>query len=373
MQWIWQLPDWPEFKWDRSLIVPLEAQFQHESGRRIGAWRHLSDDDRSDLRIDWLSDEAVETSAIEGEILDRDSIQSSIRRQFGWSVDRHSTAPAETGVANMMVALYRSFDKPLDHDSLWNWHLMLMNWRIDLTNIGCYRQQTAAMQIVSKHDYRKVHYEAPPSTCMMTEMNNFVDWYNQTLAEQDKLSTLTRAGIAHLYFVCIHPFEDGNGRIARALAEKSIAQSIGQPSLIALSRQIFQHRKEYYSVLKTTNSSLDITRWLVWFSKTIIDAQIWSERRLIRTIEQAQLFNRLEGQLNSRQKLAILRLFKAEPDGFKGGLSAKNYFRITGAAPSTVTRDLSDLVAKGVLRRTGERRSTRYWLNVSSFPEIDES
>ena len=127
-----------------------------------------------------------------------------------------------------------------------------------------------------------------------------------------------------MYFVCIHPFEDGNGRIARALAEKSIAQSIGQPSLIALSRQIFQHRKEYYSVLKTTNCSLDITRWLVWFSKTIIDAQIWSERRLIRTIEQAQLFNRLKGQLNSRQKTAILRLFKAEPDGFQGGLSANN-------------------------------------------------
>ena len=245
--------------------MPLEAQFQHESGRRIGAWRHLSDDERSDLRIDWLSDEAVETSAIEGEILDRDSIQSSIRRQFGWSVDRHSTAPAETGVANMMIALYQSFDKPLDHESLWNWHLMLMNWRIELTNIGCYRQQTAAMQIVSKHDYGKVHYEAPPSHRMMPEMNNFVDWYNQTLAEQDKLSTLTRAGIAHLYFVCIHPFEDGNGRFARALAEKSIAQSIGQPSLIALSRQIFQNRKEYYSVLKTTNCSLDITRWLVWF------------------------------------------------------------------------------------------------------------
>ena len=140
---------------------------------------------------------------------------------------------------------------------------MLMNWRIDLTNIGCYRQQTAAMQIVSKHDYRKVHYEAPPSQSMMTEMNNFVDWYNQTLAEQDKLSTLTRVGIAHLYFVCIHPFEDGNGRIARALAEKSIAQSIGQPSLIALSRQIFQHRKEYYSVLKLP--IVRLTSLVGWF------------------------------------------------------------------------------------------------------------
>ena len=135
----------------------------------------------------------------------------------------------------------------------------------------------------------------------------------------------------------------------------------------------FQHRKEYYSVLKTTNSSLDITRWLVWFSKTIMDAQIWSERRLIRTIEQVQLFNRLERQLNSRQKTAILRLFRAEPDGFKSGLSENNYFRITGAAPSSVTRGPSDLVAKGVPRKTGERRHTRYWINVSSFPKIGES
>ena len=364
MEWIWQQAGWPGFTWDRSRMASLEARFLHESGRRVGAWRHLSERDRTDLRIEWLSGEALDTSAIEGEILDRASVQSSIRRQFGLSGDPRRVAPAEAGVAEMMVALYRTFHAPLEHETLWAWHRVLMQQRRALEVIGGYRRHPEPMQVVSGPDYRqRVHYEAPPSAAVSTEMDRFIAWYGR----QDATPALTRAGTAHWYFVRIHPFEDGNGRIGRALAEKALAQALGEPSLIALAREIARRRNAYYDALEAANRSLDISDWLEWFGGVVLDAQAWSERRLIRLIEQTRMFDRLRGRLNPRQTKALLRLFREEPEGFRGGLSAANYRRITGAPVSTATRDLADLVAKRALRRTGERRHTRYWLDLPPF------
>ena len=370
MTWIWQQSAWPRFTWDAVQLAPLEARFLHESGQRIGVWRHLADGDRTAVRVDWLRDEALDTSAIEGEILDRASVQSSIRRHFGLAAEARSTSRAAEGVSEMMVALFRDFDQPLEHETLWSWQRMLLGGRRDLEVIGGYRRHSDPMQIVSGPDYRrKVHFEAPPSSRMAAEMDRFIAWYNGARSALLAQSPLTRAGIAHLHFVCIHPFEDGNGRIARALSEKALAQSLGEPSLIALSRRIAGRRKAYYDTLEAAGRSLDVTDWLVWFAGTVLDAQSWSTRRLIRSLEQTRLFDRLHNQLNPRQENVLLRLFEAEPDGFKGGLSAANYVRVTGAPPSTATRDLADLVSKGALRRTGERRHTRYWLNLPPFAE----
>lgn len=372
MEWVWEHSDWPNFTWDRSVLRPLEERFLHESGRRIGAWRQLTDENQSELRVKWLSGEAVETSAIEGEILDRKSVQSSIRRRFGLTASQKAASPEEEGIAEMMVTIHREFDRPLDHETLWDWHRMLMRDRHYLEVIGGYRRHPEAMQVVSGPDYNpKVHYEAPPSERMTGEMERFIEWYGQTVSTGDRLSSLTWAGTAHLYFVRIHPFEDGNGRIARALAEKALAQSLGEPSLIALSRTIARRRKAYYDILDESCRSLDITDWLTWFANTVLDAQIWSESRLIRSIQQTHLFDRLRGSLNLRQEKVLLRLFDAEPEGFEGGLSAQNYHRITGATASTATRDLSNLVDMGALRRTGQRRHTRYWLNLPPFEEPD--
>lgn len=370
MSWIWQQPGWPDFTWNQAELAPLEARFQDDSGRRIGAWRHLGEDERIELRVGWLSDEAAETSAIEGELLDRDSVQSSIRRQFGLAHDQRPASPAEAGVAEMMVSVYREFDRPLDHGTLWDWHRMLMRERHRLNVIGGYRLHAEPMQVVSgPGDRPTVHYVAPPSDRMATEMDRFITWYERACAGEDRLSPLTCAGAVHLYFVFIHPFEDGNGRIGRALAEKALARALGQPSLIALARTTFRRRRAYYDALKAANGSLDITAWLVWFAGVVLEAQVWSERRLIRTVQQTRMFDRLRGRLNPRQEKTLMRLFRAEPDGFEGGLSADNYRRITGAPASTATRDLADLVAKGALRRTGARRYTRYWLDLPSFGE----
>lgn len=369
MPWIWQLPDWPRYRWDRTRLELLEERFLHESGRHVGAFVHLTEDQQMELRVDWLTTEAIETSAIEGEILDRDSVRSSIRRHFGLTPDRRTSPPAESGVAEMMVALYRGFDRPLSHETLCGWHRVLMRDRPDLVLIGLYRRHPEAMQVVSGAiGQHRIHYEAPPSDRMPAEMDGFVDWYRRSAADSNRLSALTRAGLAHLHFVHIHPFEDGNGRIARALAEKALAESLGGPSVIGLSRMIRERRRAYYNRLGDAGRSLEITEWLVWFAETILAAQTWSERRVIRSIEQTQLFDRLRGQLNERQEKVLVRMFRAEPDGFKGGLSAGNYQRIAGAAASSATRDLADLVRKGALRRTGERRHTRYWLDLPSFP-----
>ena len=367
MPWIWQLADWPRYRWDDRRLRPLEERFLHESGRWTGVFAHLGDDQRLELRIDWLSTEAVETSAIEGEILHRDSVRSSIRRRLGLAADRHGGSPAEAGVAEMMVDLYRRFDRALTQDTIRDWHRVLMRGRPDLTT-GDYRRGPDAVQVVSGAvGRRRVHYEAPPARAVPGEMEGFVQWYRRGAAAP-ALPPLTRAGLAHLHFAHIHPFEDGNGRIARALAQKALAESLGFPNAIALSRMIARRRPAYYARLHDAARSLEVTDWLVWFAETTLDAQLWSERRVIRTIEQRRLLDRLRGQLNGRQQKVLYRLFRAEPDGFEGGLSAGNYQRIAAAAPSTVTRDLADLVRKGALRRAGSHRHTRYWLDLPSFP-----
>lgn len=362
--WLWQLQDWPQFHWDKNAIAPMEARFLMLSGQLVGTWRHLSESDQLELRIDWLTEEAFETSAIEGEILDRDSVQSSLRRQFGLKTDARRSSPAEAGIAEMMADLYRTSDEPLSEAQMFEWHRMIMNGRRDIENIGKWRVHSEPMQVVSGtvHD-PNIHYEAPPSHTIASEMKRYIHWFNQS---QD-LPALTRAGLAHLYFVCVHPYEDGNGRIGRALAEKSLAQSLGQPSLIALSQLISKQRKTYYEALHAANYSLDITDWLIRFGQLVLDAQKFSEHKLIRLIDKVKMFDRLSGQVNARQEKALLRLFRAEPEGFKGGLSAANYRQITGATVQTATRDLSDLVHKGALRKTGERRYTRYYLNL---PEL---
>ncbi len=361
VHWLWQLSDWPHFTWDADALAPLEARFLAGSGRLVGTWRHLGEEDQTQLRVDWLSDEAMETSAIEGEFLNRASVQSSVRRQFGLATDKRESSPAEAGVAEMMVALYRSFNDPLDVATLHGWHCMVMNGRRDVDVFGDWRRHNEPMQVISGASYApKVHYEAPASADMGHEMATFLAWFE---GSRD-LPALTRAGIAHFYFVCVHPFEDGNGRIGRAVAEKALAQSLGQPSLVALAQMIARKQREYYDHLEASNRSLEITPWLTWFAETVIEAQLYSEQKLTRLIDKVKMFDRLRGQLNARQEKALLRMFRAEPDGFKGGLSAANYQQITGSASATATRDLADLVAKGALRKTGERRYTRYYLDL---------
>ena len=364
MQWNWQHKDWPEFTWNTDALDAYERTFLHETGVIVGAAKHFSADDKTRIIIDVITDEAMKTSEIEGEQLNRDSVQSSIRKHFGLKTEHRRIEPAEHGIAEMMTDLYHRFDKPLSHETLFNWHEMLTNGRRDLHDIGRYRTHEDAMQVVSGPDYkRKVHFEAPPSQHMPQEMTQFLAWFSNTAPDgMAPLPPLTRAGIAHLYFVTVHPFEDGNGRIGRAIAEKSLSENLGQPTLIALSQTIEAKRKAYYDALEASNKTLDITDWLEYFAQTVLEAQQRTLALMEFILQKTKLYDRIGDKLNARQEKAISRLFRAGPDGFVGGLSAENYISITGTSRATATRDLQGLVEMGALRKTGERKSTRYWL-----------
>jgi len=368
--WNWQQDDWPEFRYNSAKIDALEAEFLRQSGVFIGAVKHVSDDDRQQLTVELISDEALNTSEIEGEILNRDSLQSSIRRNFGLTTDNRKIPPAEQGIAQMMVELYRQFDTPLSDELLFHWHEMLMNGRRDIKDVGSYRTHDSAMQVVSGPLHApKVHFEAPPSKSVPKEMKRFVKWFNRTApGGKSPLPILTRAGIAHLFFVCIHPFEDGNGRVGRAIAEKAISEGLGQSTLIALSQTINRARKSYYEMLESSNKHNEITAWLIYFAETVIQAQAQAQSMLDFIIAKMKFYDRLRGQLNERQDKAIARMMREGPDGFKGGLSAEKYISITGTSRATATRDLQDLVEKKALVQVGNLKSTRYHLYITIKP-----
>lgn len=368
MAWNWQVPGWPDFQYDDAELAPLEQRFLLSSGEVLGAVQHVNSAERDQLRIDLLSDEAMKTSAIEGEMLDRRSVQSSLRRHLGLEPDNYPNKPREQGVAEMMVDVYSTYAEPLTHETLFRWHEMLLSFDKRLEAIGSYRQHEDAMQIVSgRVDRPVVHFEAPPSAQVPDEMERYVDWFNRTEPDVEKpLLALTRAGLSHLYFESIHPFEDGNGRLGRALAEKSLAQNIGQPSLIALAFTIERKRKDYYDQLERHQKTLDVTPWLVWFAEAVLEAQQVTLDRVGFFIAKAHFHDRYREALNDRQAKVIERMFREGPDGFKGGLSAENYISISGKSRATATRDLQQLVELGALTRTGERRYTRYRLNLQS-------
>jgi len=366
MVWNWQQPSWPSFTWHEAALARAERLFAEGAGLVVGAGRHLGGPDRDALLVEVMSLEALDTAAIEGEHLDRDSVQSSIRRQLGLAADRRNSGAAETGHAEMMVDLYRNLAAPLDHETLFAWHRMVTNGRRDLTAIGRYRIHPEPMQIVSGASHApRVHFEAPPSAAVPAEMARFLAWIDDTgKTGRLPLPPVTRAGLAHLWFESIHPFEDGNGRIGRAIVEKILAQGLSYPSLTAMAGTFLRHRKAYYRALELGSRDLDATNWLLWFAAAAIEAQRYALAQVEHVLHKASLMSRLQGHLNPRQEKILLRLFAAGPAGFSGGLSAGNVLRITQASTATTTRDLAGLVELGALERFGLQKATRYRLAI---------
>jgi Fic family protein len=361
-KWNWQLKEWPNFSYRKEALLDLEQKFSQKSGMIFGAVKHINNNDKNLFIVDIMSDEALKTSEIEGEYLNRDSIQASIRKGLGLDVDKRKIPPAEFGISEMVVDLYKNYQSPLSHEQLFEWHKMLTNGRRDLNDIGRYRTHNDEMQIVSGTiGKQRVHFEAPPSNTMHKEMEGFLKWFNEG---QKNILPLARAGIAHFYLINIHPFEDGNGRIGRAIAERSIAQSINYPALLPLSQIIHNNKRAYYDALEAHNMTCEITDWLIYFGQTILDAQEHALKVLDFIIEKAKFFDQYTNELNERQIKVIKRIFDAGYEGFTGGLSADNYIKISQTSPSTATRDLQHLTEKGILLRTGERKGTRYFLNI---------
>ncbi len=373
--WNWQQIDWPNFSFDMSKLELFEKQFLHESGLLLGAFQHIESEEKQTWMIEALSQEALKSSEIEGEILNRESLRSSIARCFGlipeasFSSGHPKIGAAEAGMAQMMHHLYQTYQAPLTHEQLFDWHLMLTGSRRDLYQVGAYRIHSEPMQIVSGAGAYtgsirgvRVHFEAPPSDKVPEEMTQFIQWFNQS---EKSLPCLTRAGIAHLFFVSIHPFEDGNGRIARALAFKAILQCLKEPVLIALSQTIGAHRKKYYEQLDHNNKSLNISNWLIYFSEVILTAREKAQELIEFLIFKAKLYHAHKDDLNTRQLKVLNRLFANGPAGFEGGLSAEKYVAIAQTSRATATRDLQELVEKKILYKTGALKGTRYYLSIT--------
>src|SRR5215472_9141802 len=338
MTWNWEQPEWPDFTYDSTALGPLEQQFLRQAGEFVGAYKHIGADEQQTLKIELISEEAVKTSEIEGEILNRDSVQSSLRAQLGLGAEAPNVKPAERGISKMMVDLYRNYADALSDQALFDWHTMLLAGDKEIKVIGGYRTHADAMQVVSGPIHKRtVHFEAPPSARVPNEMKRFVAWFNATAPGGRKaLPTLTRA---------------------------ALAQNLGHPTLIALAYTIERKRKDYYAALERNNKELHIDGWMKYFADTVLQAQDNTIKRVDFYIAKAKFYEKFRDRLNERQAKVIARIFRKGIDGFKSGLSAENYISISKASRATATRDLQDLVEKGALTKTGELRHTRYFLN----------
>ncbi|MEO8886889.1 MAG: Fic family protein [Mucilaginibacter sp.] len=367
MTYSWQLPKWPDFVYEIQEIQPLILALAEETGEVNGMIMGLSDELKQETLLQLMLSEAVKTSEIEGEILSREDVMSSIRNNLGLNVSPIYVKDQRAGgVAQLMIEVRKSFNQPLRLDTLLEWHVMLMAGSKHIKP-GQWRIGIEPMQVVSGAYGREVvHYEAPPSSEVPREMERFVQWYNKVKfpLKGGIAEAVLKSAIAHLYFESIHPFEDGNGRIGRAIAEKALSQSLGRPVMLSLSKIIEGNKSAYYNALKEAQKSLEITGWINYFASVILEAQRDAKAMVEFTLKKAQFFDRYKFQLNDRQLKAINKMMEKGDQGFEGGMTAKKYISINKTSKATATRDLQQLNEMGIITQIGAGRSVSYQLNL---------
>ncbi len=367
MKYLWQREKWPTFQYDLTGIQDQILCFTEKTGRVDGLLSALPESIKTEAIIDLMVAEAVKSSEIEGEMLSRPDVMSSIKNNLGLNVQpkRVGDRRAE-GIAKLMVCVRNDFAQPLSRKMLFEWHSMLMMGTPRI-RVGRWRTHPEPMLVVSGSiGSEEIHYEAPPSKQVPGEMKRFVEWFNSSApgAGDEILFAPVRSALAHLYFETIHPFEDGNGRIGRALSEKALSQGLARPALLSLSRSIDADRAGYYGALKKAQRSGDITSWVEWFVRMLLNAQKQAETEIEFTLKKTKLFDRIGNRLNERQLKVVRRMLREGPAEFDGGMTAKKYMAIAKATKPTATRDLRDLVAKKVLIPLGGGRSTHYQVNI---------
>lgn len=364
--YIWQRKEWPNFTWDNEVVDRSAYAYAMEASSLVGTVKHLSESQKTDTLIDLMVSEAVKTSQIEGENFDREDVRSSIRNQLGLNTTPETVRdPKANGVSALMISVRDHFNEPLTDKRLCEWQdqLIVGEYQRSKLDVGQWRTSAEPMQIISGAFGReKVHYEAPPSERVPSEMRHFIEWFN----DGRDMKGAVRAGVAHLYFECIHPFSDGNGRVGRAISEVALSQELGHPALLSLSTTIQSRRQEYYDALsKASSGGLDITEWLIWFTGLVLDSQRQAKDQIDFVLLKARFWDTYASQLNERQSKVLSRMLREGPDGFKGGMSAQKYEKLTGCSKATATRDLVELLELGALRKLeGGGRSTRYEVKI---------
>ncbi len=356
--------DWPSLRWQDAKLSPVLAQVRHRQGRLLGRMEGLGFRLRSEARLTTLTTDVIASSAIEGRQLDAEQVRSSLARQLGIDVGGTATTSRDVeGVVEMMLDATQNYAEPLTAERLFGWHALLFpagrSGRQRLT-IGAWRPREAGpMRVVSGPMGReRVHFEAPSAERLEHEMTSFLDW----LGEEGGIDQVLKAGIAHFWFATIHPFEDGNGRIGRAIADMVLARAEGTPErFYSMSAQIEAERRDYYNILEQCQrGSTDITPWLKWFLDCLGRAVDGAESSLASVLRKARLWEQInQNPVNERQRKVINRLL----EGFEGRLSTSKYARLAGCSGDTALRDIKILLDRGILAQAeGGGRSTSYRL-----------
>lgn len=374
--WIWLHPDWPAFRYERQAVEADLAEAYRLHGVMEGKASAIGLTPTSDIALTAMADEVLTTAAIEGEQLSMEAVRSSVKRRLGIE----ASGPVDRSVDGLVAVVSDAtaqHEQPLDADRLCRWQSALFpggTSGIQRIAVGRYRDHDDAMQIVGGRLGREVvYYEAPPSKDVPAQMSAFLGWFNETRPGQGvaaPIDGLARAALAHLWFESIHPFEDGNGRIGRAIADMAVAQALRTPvRLFSLSRQLLDSRSDYYDQLNACQrGGMDVTPWVQWFVRSCAAAYA----RAGVAIDDALMKRRFLAQhnvaaLNERQRKVVQRLLDDGDGGFDGGLNAEKYVKMTGISKPTATRDLADLVRRELLWTRGEGKATRYYLNVPGW------
>lgn len=372
MRYNWQRKDWPNFRFDVAEIQGLLYAFAEKAGRVSGALGGLSASLQTETIIELMVAEAVKTSEIEGEYISRQDVRSSLMKHLGIGpVPSDVRDGRAKGAAQLMLRVREAYAEPLAAETLFDWHTVLLGGVADpkALNVGTWRDSPEPMQVVSgAYGKWTVHYEAPPADRVPEEMARYISWFNDSApgGRQAIQPGPVRSAIAHLYFESIHPFEDGNGRIGRALSEKALSQGLGRPVVLSLSDVIEQGRNEYYDALKRAQRSIDVTEWVHYFVNTIVDAQARADEQVGFILAKARFFDRHDDALSARQKKTLVRMLEAGPGGFEGGMNARKYMSMTKVSKATATRDLQHLTEIGALLPVGAGRSARYEINLAA-------
>lgn len=360
--YIHELDAWPRFSWSERALTTALAAVRHKQGRLVGRMEALGFDIRAQATLLTRTEEVVESSAIEGEVLDRGTVRSSIALRLG--IDIGALAPADRhvdGAVEMVLDATERFDAPLTAQRLFGWHAALFPAGYSGMRkimVGAWRDdRSGPMQVVSgPAGHERVHFEAPAASRLDAEMTAFLDWYNSDGA----IDPVLKAALAHLWFVTIHPFDDGNGRIARAIADQALARSENiRQRFYSMSAKIRQERRDYYAILEATQS-LDVTAWLAWFIGCLDRALDGAEVLLANVLRKARFWEHHGGAgFNDRQRLVINRLL----DGFEGKLTASKWAKLTKCSPNTALRDIAELIGRGALTKNAAGgRSSSYSL-----------
>jgi Fic family protein len=359
MLYNWQQKDWTKFSHDASKFEAAALEFREFAGQSIGILGSMTSAQQDGSIVNLLVSEAIKTSAIEGEMISRADVISSIKKNLGFPTpsvvikDKRSA-----GIAELLVKSRLTFAEPLNEQVLFDWHRLLMHGSFGI-EVGVWRSHLEPMQVVSGAMGRPVvHFEAPPSVDVPHEMSRFFEWFNDSRATLP--NPLVRSAIAHLYFESIHPFEDGNGRIGRVIAEKVLSQSLGRPILLSLSATIEADKKAYYDALQSAQTSNDCDDWIAYFSSIILKSQSEFIQTVAFSLKKARFFDAQKGSLNERQLKVVSRMLEEGESGFVGGMNARKYQAIAKTSKATATRDLQDLVERKVLVAAGGGRSTNY-------------